>query len=123
MIILIIGIMRNKVFYWFLGMGYSVVLDACLITFSSLSPDYMPKMAYVHGPIAATLSMNILLFILTAVNIWRTGDDAASTLKTRQKKQYDKAVKVTANIKVGDLVDHCHMNHLLNYHLIIELMK
>ena len=44
-------------------------------------------MAYVHGPIAATLSMNILLFILTAVNIWRTGDDAASTLKTRQKKR------------------------------------
>ena len=50
MIILIIGIMRDKVCYWFLGMGYSVVLDACLIT-------------------------------------RRTGDDAASTPKTRQKKR------------------------------------
>ena len=44
-------------------------------------------MAYVHGPISATLSMNILFFILTAVNICQTGDSAVSTPKTRQKKR------------------------------------
>jgi 7 transmembrane receptor (Secretin family) len=52
-----------------------------------ISSTFLSRIAYVHGPIGAILSMNILLFILTAVNIHRTGDDTASTPKTRRKKR------------------------------------